>query len=142
MKDSNLYLGLDVHGREIMAAVVDAGGAGRYLGVISNRPESVRKLVSKLGAKERIRAVYEAGPTGYGLYWQLEGMGVSCAVAAPTLIREKSPDSRIPRRNSRDAARPPLKSRVLLTQHPEEIEASFREDEEVEAKLKRLNATR
>ena len=26
--------------------------------------------------------------------------------------------------------------------HPEEIEASFREDEEVEAKLKRLNATR
>lgn len=101
MNESNLYLGLDVHGREIMAAVVDADGGERYLGAIPNRPESVRKLLNKLGAKERIRAVYEAGPTGYELYWQLEGMGVSCAVAAPTLIPRKAGD-RV-KTNRRDA---------------------------------------
>jgi transposase len=101
MSESNLYLGLDVHGREIMASVVEADGTERYLGVIPNRPESVRKLVSKLGEKEQIRAVYEAGPTGYGLYWQLESMGVSCAVAAPTLIPTKVGD-RV-KTNRRDA---------------------------------------
>jgi transposase len=101
MKESNLYLGLDVHSREIMASVIEQDGTERYLGVIPNRPESVRKLVNKLGEKERIRAVYEAGPTGYGLYWQLEGMGVSCAVAAPTLIPTKAGD-RV-KTNRRDA---------------------------------------
>jgi transposase len=90
MKDSNLYLGLDVHGREIMAAVVDAEGAERYLGVIPNRPESVRKLVSKRGAKERIRAVYEAGPTDTGCPGSWKGWGYR-ARYRPTLVPSSTP---------------------------------------------------
>jgi transposase len=101
MKKCIRYLGLDVHGREIMAAVVEEDGKERYLGVIPNRPESVRDLINRLGEKEQLRAVYEAGPTGYGLYWQLEGMGVSCEVAAPTLIPTKAGD-RV-KTNRRDA---------------------------------------
>jgi len=35
------------------------------------RLESVRKLIDKLGKVQDLRACYEAGPTGYVLYWQL-----------------------------------------------------------------------
>jgi transposase len=37
-------------------------------------------------------ACYEAGPTGYVLYWQLEELGIDCQVIAPTLIPTKSGD--------------------------------------------------
>jgi transposase len=62
------------------------------LGVIPNRAESVRKLVRKLGAPEQLRACYEAGPTGYVLYWQLTALGVRCEVVAPTLVPVKAGD--------------------------------------------------
>ena len=47
----------------------------RSLGTIPNRPESIRKLVKKLGPAESLRVCYEAGPTGYVLYWQLTALG-------------------------------------------------------------------
>ncbi len=40
----------------------------------------------------RLRACYEAGPTGSGLYWQLLGLGVHCDVVAPTLVLVKAGD--------------------------------------------------
>ena len=101
MKESTLYLGLDVHAVESTAYVVEEDGTERNLGTVRNRPESIRKLLKKVGPKERIRAVYEAGPTGYGLYWELTGMGVSCEVAAPSLIPTK-PGDRV-KTNRRDA---------------------------------------
>ena len=64
MKDFSLYLGLDVHAKTIVAVVVDGDGAERNLGVFANRRSSIEKLVEKVGPKERIQAVYEAGPTG------------------------------------------------------------------------------
>lgn len=64
------FLGLDVHADTIAAAVAESGGEVRSLGVIPNRPEAVRKLVRRLGGPESLRACYEAGPTGYVLYWQ------------------------------------------------------------------------
>jgi transposase len=50
----------------------------------------VRKLVKKLGPAEQLRARYEAGPTGYVLYWQLTELSVECAVVAPTLVPVKA----------------------------------------------------
>jgi transposase len=51
----------------------------------------VRKLIQKLG-KKNLRACYEAGPTGFALYWQLAELGVECDVIAPTLIPKKAGD--------------------------------------------------
>jgi len=68
------FVGLDVHAETIAVAVAEPGGEVRALGVIPNRPESIRKLVRKLGEPEQLRACYEAGPTGYVLYWQLSGL--------------------------------------------------------------------
>lgn len=106
MKDSTLYLGLDVHAEQIWAVAVDGAGAERNIGIFANRPESIRKLIKKAGKKEDLRAVYEAGPTGYQLYWELEAMGVSCEVAAPSLIPTKAGDRvKTDRRDARKLAR-------------------------------------
>ena len=43
------FVGLDVHAETIAVAVAESGGEVRSLGIIPNRPESVRKLVQKLG---------------------------------------------------------------------------------------------
>lgn len=86
------FVGLDVHAETIAVAVAEVGGEVRSLGVIPNRPESVRRLIGKLGKPEQLRVCYEAGPTGYVLYWQLSELGVKCEVVAPTLVPVKSGD--------------------------------------------------
>jgi transposase len=62
------------------------------LGKIANRAESILKLVKELGVVQQLRACYEAGATGYVLYWQLSELGVDCAVIAPTLVPVKAGD--------------------------------------------------
>jgi transposase len=59
---------------------------------LPHRMESVRKLIKKLGPVEKLRVCYEAGPTGYVLYWQLAELGVQCEVIAPSLVPMKAGD--------------------------------------------------
>src|SRR5579862_1634775 len=90
---SNLrFVGLDVHAETIAVCVAEGSGEVRPLGTIPNRVESVRKLIGKLGPVKQLRACYEAGPTGYVLYWQLATLGVDCQVIAPTLVPTKAGD--------------------------------------------------
>jgi transposase len=86
------FIGLDVHAETIAVAVAEPQGEVRALGVIPNRPESIRRLVNKLGPAEKLRMCYEAGPTGYVVYWQLTALGVTCDVVAPTLVPTKAGD--------------------------------------------------
>ena len=86
------FIGLDVHAETIAVAVAEPEGDVRSLGTIPNREDSVSKLVKKLNASGPWEACYEAGPTGYALYWQLAKKGIVCTVIAPTLVPVKAGD--------------------------------------------------
>ena len=92
MREKLRFLGLDVHAETIAVAVAEPDGEVRSLGTIANREDSVRKFIKKLGPAEQLRAGYEAGPTGFVLYWQLTQLGVECAVVAPSLVPKKAGD--------------------------------------------------
>lgn len=104
MKFTTKYVGLDVSKEKIAVAIADEGrGEPRYFGMIPNTPESLRKLVKKLGSSEQLKFCYEAGPTGYGIYRVLLSMGIDCKVIAPSLIPQK-PGDRV-KTDKRDAIR-------------------------------------
>jgi len=94
MKKATRFVGLDAHAESIAVAVAENGRNGevRSLGTIPNTLEAVRKLIQKLGGSKGLQVCYEAGPTGYALYWQLTKLGVECEVIAPTLIPTKAGD--------------------------------------------------
>lgn len=98
------FIGLDVHAETIAVAVAEPGGEVHSLGTIPNRPEPIGRLIRKLGKAEQLRVCYEAGPTGYVLYWQLSELGVKCEVIAPTLVPVKVGDRvKTDRRDAREA---------------------------------------
>ena len=100
------FVGLDVHAQTVAVAVAEPDGEVRSLGVIPNDAEAVRRLFKKLGKPEQLRVCYEAGPTGYVLYWQLTQLGVHCEVVAPTLVPIKVGDRvKTDRRDAQKLAR-------------------------------------
>jgi transposase len=86
------FLGLDVHADTITVAVADPGKEVSLYGRIPNQLDAVRRMVKKLSAGFELRACYEAGPTGYVLFWQLNLLGVKCEVIAPSLVPTKAGD--------------------------------------------------
>jgi transposase len=92
MREKLRFLGMDVHAETIAVAIAEPDGEVRSLGTIANREDSIRKFIRKLGSPEHLRACYEAGPTGFVLYWQLTQLGVECAVVAPSLVPKKPGD--------------------------------------------------
>lgn len=104
MKYNTKHVGLDVSKQKIAVAIADEGrGEPRYLGMIANTPEALRKLVNKLNHETELKFCYEAGPTGYGIYRFLVSLGVGCEVIAPSLVPKK-PGERV-KTDRRDAIR-------------------------------------
>jgi transposase len=92
-RQTELFVGLDTSKTKISVALAEEGREGevRFLGHIDNRPEVVRRLVSKLSNKHRkLLFCYEAGPTGYGLQRQIAELGHDCTIVAPSLIPKRA----------------------------------------------------
>lgn len=102
--DSEAFVAFDTSKWRNAVAVAEAGRAGevRFVGEVENSAAATAKLVRKLAGKyARLTFCYEAGPTGYGLYRQIKGLGQDCLVVAPSLI-PKRPGDRV-KTNRRDA---------------------------------------
>jgi transposase len=93
------WVGLDVHARSVVAGLIDERSG--ELRVV-RAPHRTEELVEWLGGLAGPRVAYEAGPTGFGLARALERAGISCLVAAPSLIA-RSPAGRTRKRDASDA---------------------------------------
>jgi len=101
---SEAFVAFDTSKLRNAVAIADAGRTGeiRFLGEIDNTPAATAKPARKLADKyARLTFCYEAGPTGYGVYRQITGLGHECMVCAPSLIPKK-PGDRV-KTNRRDA---------------------------------------
>lgn len=86
------YVGLDVHKATIAIAVADGNLPAHVLATIPNDVGELRKRLRKLGPVALLSVCYEAGPTGYGLYRELQAAGIHCVVVAPSLVPIRSGD--------------------------------------------------
>ena len=79
------WVGLDVHARKVVAAVVD-----RETGELAVRRlsgETAEVVAFCAGLPGPVRVGYEAGPTGFALARALTAAGVGCVIAAPGVER-------------------------------------------------------
>jgi transposase len=98
-----LYVGMDVHKKTISIACAAEGEDIRHYGTIPNHFAALDAVVRKLvSTGQAPYFVYEAGPGGYTIYRHLHSNGLSCMVAAPSLIPRKAGD-RV-KTDKRDAA--------------------------------------
>ena len=92
-------VGLDVHKSSVRLAAVRAGELLREVTLPYDHERVERELRAWPGA----RVVYEAGPTGFGLYRHLVAAGIDCEVVAPGLVPSR-PGDRV-KTDKRDARR-------------------------------------
>jgi transposase len=101
---SEAFVAFDVAKTKHSVAIADGGRGGevRFLGEILSSSAAVERLIRKLaGRYGKLHICYEAGPTGYGLYREIQSLGHGCLVVAPALI-PKRPGERV-KTNRRDA---------------------------------------
>jgi transposase len=83
-------VGLDVHARSVVAAAIDGQTGEIFRARLTPACEHVVGWVS--GLPGPVAAVYEAGPTGFGLYRALNGAGIRCEVAASSKLQRPAGD--------------------------------------------------
>jgi transposase len=89
-----IHLGLDVHKDTISVGILRPDQQVPDVERIAHDEASVRRLLARFPAQARLRACYEAGPTGFELARLLHSMHVRCEVIAPSLI-PKAPGDRV-----------------------------------------------
>jgi hypothetical protein len=70
-----VFVGIDAAKLKHAVAIAEPGRNGevRYIGEIEASAEAVRKLLTRLAARHgKLHVCYEAGPTGYSLYRQVD----------------------------------------------------------------------
>ena len=128
MIESSSHVGMDVHKKQIAVALLRPGEQEPVEWRVVNEPRAIRRMARRIEreAVGEVTCVYEAGPCGYTLQRQLEGLGLRTQVIAPSLIPRK-PGERI-KTDRRDARKLAFNSRAgLLT----EVRPPSEEDEAV-----------
>ena len=92
-KYKEVFVAFDVAKKKHAVAIAEGGRAGevRFLGDVENSPLPIERTIKRLADRyERLHVCFEAGPTGYGLYRQIQSLGHDCMVVAPALIPKRS----------------------------------------------------
>ena len=97
------WVGLDVHAHASAVAIFDDVTGEVITRRVNGRPIEVLAVLRELRAP--VRAVYEAGPTGYGLVRRARAEGIAMAVCSPGNIERPAGDRTQDRQARRDPAR-------------------------------------
>ena len=89
--DFDLFIGLDVDKKRISITVVSHNGFLKSLTIPYNS-ENLISYVRRQFSGKRVAFVYEAGPTGFGLYDDLISAGYQCLVIGPSQIARSASD--------------------------------------------------
>lgn len=90
MSDGICFAGLDVHARKTAGAAVLLGTGEVYKAQISGPPTAAIEWLQTLPGQ--VRAVYEAGPTGFGLARAARAAGLEMMVCSPGAIPRQPGD--------------------------------------------------
>jgi transposase len=103
MKKRSTVVGMDTSKTKIQPALLLPEDTKATVWEIANDASAVRRMVRKVEreAPGEVVFVYEAGPCGYALQRQIEGLGHRCVVVAPSMVPIR-PGERI-KTNKRDA---------------------------------------
>ncbi|WP_396277456.1 IS110 family transposase [Glutamicibacter creatinolyticus] len=87
------FIGMDVHARSVKICAITPETGEVQRASLAMDHHGVRDwIVAHGGEISTLRAVYEAGPTGYGLARTLTAAGIQCVVAAPSRLIRPSGD--------------------------------------------------
>ncbi|MDX6549475.1 MAG: transposase [Gaiellales bacterium] len=90
MTDGICFVGLDVHARKTVAAAVQLGSGEVFKAQLPGSPAAALQWLATLPGP--VCAVYEAGPTGFGLARAARAAGVQMMVCAPGAIPRQPGD--------------------------------------------------
>jgi len=123
-----IHLGLDVHKDTISVGILDPDQQVPDVERITHDEPSVRRLLARFPDRVRLRACYEAGPTGFELARLLHGLGVGCEVIAPSLIPRAPGDKvKTDRRDCRRLARLHRAGELVAIRIPTPAEEAVRD---------------
>ena len=90
MSDGICFAGLDVHAHKTAAAAVQLGSGEVFRAQLAGSPVAAIEWLRTLPGA--VRAVYEAGPTGFGLARAARAAGIEMMVCAPGAIPRQPGD--------------------------------------------------
>lgn len=90
MNTNRTSIGLDVHARSTAAAAIDGMTGEVFESKLTTDHQHILSWIRSLPGPTAV--VYEAGPTGFGLYRSLTAAGINCTVAAPSKLQRPAGD--------------------------------------------------
>src|SRR5215469_3188684 len=137
------FVGLDVHQDSIAVAVASVRGEEpHFVGTVAPQWAALSKALSRLGKRQELQIVYEAGPCGYTLARQLRTQGYACEVIAPAKIARRPGDRiKTDRRDALLLARAARAGELVSVLIPDERDEALRDlsrtrEDAVRARLK------
>jgi transposase len=98
----------DVAKKKHAVAIAEGGRQGevRFLGDVENRPLPIERTIKRLATRyDLLHVCFEAGPTGYGLYRQVQAFGHDCLVVAALIPKRAGERIKTNRRDAVTLAR-------------------------------------